>query len=135
MGRRINDILRRFRPGRHSIKDLPKPHDVICCFFPDHDGPARWPHPALVREAKPIPELGEADVYVYYGTSTIKEWRASVDLIIDGPDVAAVGLTEPTRFDMEKLLPLEWKRENFPTHRIIGTLNAACIRRFEERTR
>jgi hypothetical protein len=134
MGRRINNLMRLYRPGWHQIDDLPAPYDVICCFFPDHDGPARWPHPGLVKKTESF-SGGEAEVHVFYGTSTLKEWRAEDLTIDDMADIVAIGLKEPTRFDMDNLLPLAWRRENFPSHRIIGKLNASCVQRLEDRLR
>jgi hypothetical protein len=126
----------------HSIDDLPKVYSVIWCRFPHRpilNRPADPPHPVVVRRTEPFPQLGEAIVHVTYGTSTLKPWRAELDLTLEKEEeLQAAGLLEKTRFDLEdrlNLLPVEWCREYFPDPRPCGMLNADCIRRLENRLR
>jgi hypothetical protein len=126
----------------HPLADLPQVNDIIWCRFPHRPIlhlPADPRHPTIVRELEPFPALGEAIVHVTYGTSSLKKWRELIDLIVDDPaEVVALGLNEPTRFDLQddmNKLPCPWCVEFFPIPYRIGRLNADCLRRMNNRLR
>jgi hypothetical protein len=127
----------------HPLSDLPQVYDVIWCRFPHRPRlhlPADPPHPVVVREIEPGPPgSGEAIVHVTYGTSTLKPLRAALDLILSTTaEYSAVGLREPTRFDLQddmNKLPCFWCTEFFPSRYPIGRLNATMIRKLENRIR
>lgn len=126
----------------HKLSDLPKIHDVLWCNIPfretpDVPGP---PHPCIVRAIERYDPKGEAIVHVTRGTSNLKkDTRQFLDLIVERPgELAACGLKEPTRFDLDdrqSLIPCDWDTVFFPNPKPVGQLNLDCIRRMNNRLR
>ena len=126
----------------HSLNQLPKIHDVIWCNIPfretpDTPGPR---HPCIVRDIERYDALGQAIVHVTRGTSKLKkDLRQFLDLIIERTEeMAACGLKEPTRFDLDDAqskIPSFWDNVFFPNPKSVGQLNLDCIRRMNNRLR
>jgi hypothetical protein len=123
------------------LADLPQVYDIMCCRFPHRQRnpgiPADPPHPVIVRHIERDEKVGEAIIHCIYGTSNLKG-REAEDLVIQSlREIAAHGLRDPTRFDLadENTEPCLWTAEFFPYRYRLGSLNADCLRRMENRFR
>lgn len=132
-------------PGRadwtyFSLSSLPRPLDIVWCRFPTRNLPARpgpKPRPALVRSVLLNSTHTRARVEITYGTSNLKADLRPLDLIVQGPaELRAMGLPQPTRFDLDLTVVVPWASEFFeplPGKRtpIVGHLTDAAIAQLE----
>lgn len=123
---------------------LPRRYDIAWCRFPrdDKGRPGNKLRPTLVRVAKRDTESHRSAVVVSYGTKNLKlGHRDRVDLIVQNAEqIARLGLTMATRFDLDLMNLLPWTEEFFapPPHAeeiVTGSLNEEQIARFRAKLR
>jgi hypothetical protein len=125
----VIDALRPVKPveGWTFHAHLPSLCNVVRCWFPVED-----PKPndelklrrGLILETKTLDGL--PFVTVAHGTGNLKLGsRAAVDLIIsDRPALSRLGLSKPTRFDLDRIEQLPWCVQYFPSPKASKQLNA-----------
>jgi hypothetical protein len=123
---------------------LPRRHNIAWCRFPldgSHE-PGQKLRPTLVRATRCDTLSSRTAVVVSYGTSRLRQGqRGNIDLIIQyAAEVARLGLTMPTRFDLDRMQILPWAEEFFvppPHHKeiVTGSLNGEQIARLAAKLR
>lgn len=127
------------QPGKpgwsyYPLVTLPRQLDIVWCRFPDNLGltrPGPKARPALVRAVQLDRTGSRARIEVTYGTSNLKvETRGDIDLLLaNATELARMGLSQPTRFDLDRTATLPWAEEFFVAREgyqtpIIGHLSA-----------
>lgn len=111
--------------GRRAIKSspgaqspMPQIGDVVLCYFPEDERPSQpgpKVRPALVM-MNGHNRNGEPMLALAYGTSRKMddEWIKPNDLILSDPEaLIACGLRRTTKFDLDRVRVIPWKRHYF----------------------
>lgn len=115
----------------YPVHTIPASLDIVWCRFPQlpktRPGPKN--RPALVRTVDLSRDHAFARVEVCYGTSQLKKDRYPFDLFIENASqLTLLGLSQATRFELDRTLWLPWASEFFvskdgPKTPIIGRLS------------
>lgn len=101
----------------YGVVTLPSSLDIVWCRFPEDAEvvkPEPKPRPALVRTVLLGKGHQRAWIEVSYGTSKLKEDSRLLDLIIrNATEMAAMGLPQAIRFDLDSTVVLPWAKEFF----------------------
>lgn len=104
------------RATYYPFSTAPAPYDVVWCNFPlveEPYFPAPKARPALVRQAFQDQD-GNPWVHVVYGTSKRPYSSRPQDFaIVTLPEMEVCGLSQATRFELDRQLELPWSEEYF----------------------
>jgi hypothetical protein len=98
------------------LHTLPRSLDIVWCRFPELNlsEPGPKSRPGLVRSVELSTDHKRARVEVCYGTSKLKHDLYPTDLFIENASrMAQLGLTQSTRFELDRTLILPWAKEFF----------------------
>lgn len=105
----------------YDTKTLPRVYDIVWCLFPVGEDGRTGPklRPGLVRLTQRNADGTKGAVVVSYGTTQLRLGYRNHDFVIqNAAEIARLGLTAATRFDLGRMARLLWAGEFFcaPPH-------------------
>ena len=98
------------------VHTIPNSLDIVWCRFPELPitKPGPKARPGLVRAVQLSQDHTHARVEVCYGTSKLKKSMYPYDLFIENAaQLTLLGLSQATRFELERTVFLPWAKEFF----------------------
>jgi hypothetical protein len=104
--------------SHYPIHTIPHPLDIVWCKFPELPQNPSVPgpklRPGIVHTVQLDPDYTIARIRVCYGTSKLKKFKYPNDLFVENAaQLTLLGLTQATRFEIDRLVWVPWASEWF----------------------